>query len=262
MKKTKNITTKIESNVFDKNVFNETGVFVWKQAIPEEIVLDLQNQWKLYYSEILKEKGGRVLDTNNVVNFKETLPEALNNFWKSEYIKKVAVAVWGENVALYNHRIVMKDKNSDQTVFLHQDYCYHIGFPEKCSLFIPLFECGEKEGGMTYYLGTHQYGYLGDAGEVDDKQFDQWPQVLPNLKPGDIAIMNSSVWHKSGPNKSDNERVLFDIIIQPSNDPSGTDLIAGEWETDFWIEQRKNKDFMVDWLFVNSRSKKLKNLNK
>lgn len=261
MKRTKNITLKIENTSFDKDIFNETGVFVWRQAIPKETILDLQDQWKIYYSE-LEKKGGRTLDSNNVVNFKETLPDKLNNFWKSEYIKKIATAVWGDNVALYNHRIVMKDKNSNQTVFLHQDYCYHMGFPQKCNLFIPLFECGEKEGGMTYYLGSHQYGYLGDAGEIDDTKFNQWPQVSPTLKLGDIVIMNSLVWHKSGPNKSNNERVLFDIIIQPSDDPSGIELIAGNWETDFWIEQRKNKEFQIDSLFINSRTKKLKNLNK
>jgi hypothetical protein len=122
MKRTKNITTEIESTSFNKDIFNETGVFVWKQGIPEEVILELQNQWKLYYSKILEEKGERALDTNNVVNFKETLPDILNNFWKSEHIKKIATTIWGDNVALYNHRIVMKDKNSDQTVFLHQDY--------------------------------------------------------------------------------------------------------------------------------------------
>ena len=70
--------------------------------------------------------------------------------------------------------------------------------------------------------------------------------------------MNSLTWHESGPNISEKDRVLFDIIIQPSNDPSSVDLISGEWMTEFWIEQRKNTDFSVDELFINSRIKKLK----
>ena len=54
MKRTKNITTEIECTSFNKDVFNQTGVFVWKQGIPEKVILDLQNQWKLYYSKILE----------------------------------------------------------------------------------------------------------------------------------------------------------------------------------------------------------------
>jgi hypothetical protein len=250
------VPTKVEGNQFDKVTYAETGVFILRNAIPQDVILDLQNRWNEYFSD-LTQNTSRKLDSNNPVNFTENLPEGLNDFWQSESVKNVAKAIFEDNVALYNHRIVMKDRKSDQAIFLHQDYCYHIGFPEKCSLFIPLFNCGVEQGGMTYYLGSHQYGYLGDAGEIDESKFEQWPQVTPELNAGDIVIMNSLVWHKSGPNLSDDNRVLFDIIIQPSNDPSGIELITGEWQTDFWLD-RKIKDFKIDSLFINSRTKKLK----
>jgi hypothetical protein len=70
--------------------------------------------------------------------------------------------------------------------------------------------------------------------------------------------MNSCLWHESGANKGDIDRVMFDIIIQPSNDPSGADLICGEWETDFWIGRKGDHTFQIDSLFVNSRVKKIK----
>lgn len=256
--RTKIVSTKVEGIKFDKVKYAETGVYVLKNAISEDVILDLQNRWNNYFSDLTK-NSNRKLDINNPVNFTEDLPEGLKDFWKSESVINVAKAIFNDNVALYNHRIVMKDKKSDQNVFLHQDYCYHVGFPEKCSLFIPLFDCGEEQGGMTYYLGSHQYGYLGDAGEIDETKFEQWPQITPHLNAGDIVIMNSLVWHKSGPNLSDQNRVLFDIIIQPSNCPSGIELITGEWQTDFWIN-RKSKDFKIDSLFINSRTKKLKYL--
>jgi len=101
---------------------------------------------------------------------------------------------------------------------------------------------------------------LGDAGEINPEKFVKWTKITPELKPGDVVVMNSLTWHESGPNNSDNDRVLFDTIIQPSYDPSGIELINGEWETDFWLEQRKEKDFEVDSLFISSRTKKIKNL--
>lgn len=256
--KKKVVSSKIDGVQFDKLIYAETGVFILKNAIDQHIILELQNIWNEYYSN-LTQSSKRKMDLNNPVNFTESLPDGLKDFWKSETIINVSKAIFDNNVALYNHRIVLKDKKSDQTIFLHQDFCYHIGFPEKCSLFIPLFDCGEEDGGMTYYLGSHQYGYLGDAGEIDESKFEKWPQVTPDLNAGDIVIMNSLVWHKSGPNKSSKDRVLFDIIIQPSSDPSGIELILGEWKTDFWLD-RKVKDFKIDSLFINSRTKKLKYL--
>lgn len=256
----KKVTNQIEGLTFDKEIFKEAGVFIIRNAIPQDVIHDIQNEWTHFYTKLNEENSGRIVDKNNFVNFADNLPESLDNFYKSDAVVKIAKEVIGENVALYNHRIVMKDKKSDHKVFLHQDFCYHIGFPQKCNVFIPVFDCGANEGGMSYHLGSHQYGYLGDAGEINPEKFVQWEKVTPELKAGDVVVMNSLTWHESGPNISDNNRVLFDTIIQPSNDPSGIDLIAGEWETDFWIEDRKNKDFLIDSLFVNCRTKKIKNL--
>jgi hypothetical protein len=255
----KAVTNQIEGFQFNKNIYSETGLFIIRNAIPKDEILKLQSIWNVYFCN-LNQNDSRNIDLNNPVNFNENLPEGLNNFWKSVSIQSISKDIFGDNVALYNHRIVMKDKKSDQSIFLHQDYPYHIGFHEKCSLFVPLFNCGLENGGMTYYLGSHQYGYLGDAGEIDESKFEQWSKITPDLNAGDIVVMNSLLWHKSGPNFSEKDRVLFDIIIQPSNDPSGIELITGEWKTDFWVD-RKRSDFKVDSLFINSRTKKLKILS-
>jgi ectoine hydroxylase-related dioxygenase (phytanoyl-CoA dioxygenase family) len=151
----------------------------------------------------------------------------------------------------------MKDRQNSSKVFLHQDYCYHIGFPLKCRLFIPLFKCGNDEGSLTFYPGTHQYSYLGDAGEIDRSKFYPWKSITSALEPGDIVVRNSCLWHESGLNITNTDRVLFDIIIQPSNDPSSKELISGKWNTDLRID-RNSPNFLVDSLFINSRSKKLK----
>jgi len=252
------VTTDVEGYKFNKKVYLESGVFILRDFIPIKVIKKLQFEWNEYMDVI--SSNGLLKDNNNSVNFINKLPENFENFWKSKWVKKISNRVFGKNTALYNHRVVRKEPESDFEVFLHQDYCYHVGLPDKCSLFIPLFDCGIKEGGMSFYLGSHQCGYLGDAGEIDASKFDKWEILTPQLKIGDVVIMNSLTWHKSGPNKTKADRVLFDIIIQPSNDPSGTELISGEWLTDFWIQQRKNKNFLTEDLFINCRAKKIKKL--
>ena len=130
--------------------------------------------------------------------------------------------------------------------------------PVKASFFVPLSYAGKKNGGLTFYPGTHKYGYLGDAGEIDSDAFpEKWPQFTPELEPGDIAIMNSLLWHKSGINEAGIDRIVADIIYQPANDPSSKELLRGEWQTDFFI----NREINPKSFFKSSRVTKIIALN-
>ena len=251
-------SNEIEGAQFIKDIYDHAGIFILRNIIPDQIIRNIQEIWTNYITHLRASKG-RTIDKNNFVNFKDELPAELLNFWKSEIIKQVANDVFGPNVALYNNRIVLKDKRAQNKVFLHQDFCYHVGCNNKCSLFIPLFKCGKEEGGLSFYPGSHNYGYLGDAGEIDKSKFQFIEPLTPTLFPGDIAIMNSSVWHESGENNTDTDRVLFDIIIQPSNDPSGIELLSGEWMTEYRID-RSDPTFEIASMFKSCRSKKLKEL--
>jgi hypothetical protein len=255
--KTTNIPLNIENNCFDKEIYDKSGIFIIKNFIDKTKIKELQNIWNDYYGELIK-NGGRKIDNTNFVNFKNELPDKILNFWKSEYIKNISNLIYGNNVALYHSRVLIKDKNSENKVFLHQDYCYHLGFPNKSNLFIPLFDYNKTHGTLSFYPGTHQYGFLGDAGEIDKSKFYPWEKITPNINAGDVVIMNSCLWHESEKNISDIDRVMFDIIIQPSNDPSGSQLICGDWETNFWIGRKEDHTFQIDSLFINSRIKKLK----
>jgi ectoine hydroxylase-related dioxygenase (phytanoyl-CoA dioxygenase family) len=256
--KTTKVPLNIRHTLFNKEIYNKSGVFIIENFIDRDKIKELQNIWVSYYDTILK-SGGRNVDNANSVNFKDKLPNKLLNFWNGEYIKELSNIIYGDNVALYHSRILIKDRKSDSKVFLHQDYCYHMGFPIKSNLFIPLFDYEENHGTLSFYPGTHQYGFLGDAGEIDKSKFHPWQKITPNIKAGDVVIMNSCLWHESGENNSDIDRVMLDIIIQPSDDPSGSKLICGEWETDFWVGRKEDHTFQVDTLFINSRIKKIKN---
>jgi hypothetical protein len=246
---------KIEGAKFDKSVFDQTGLFIMRNALPKNLIQEWKSDWDEFYEKNLA--NGRNVNVNNPVDLKEPLPDKLANIYKNEILLNVAEEVFGKDVALLNHRFVIKDKFSPGEIFLHHDFCYHVGLPNKASFFVPLSYSGKKNGGLTFYLGTHKYGYLGDAGEIDPDQFsDVWPQVTPELEPGDFMIMNSLLWHKSGINEIGLDRIVADIIYQPANDPSGKELVRGEWKTDVFI---KHSDLLK--FFKTSRVKKIIALN-
>ena len=247
---------KIDSEKFNKDVFDQSGLFIIRNAIPKSLMKEWQEEWNTFYASNLSE--GRNVNMNNPVDLKESLPEKLALIYRNDILLDFAEQVFGKHVGLYNHRFVIKDKFSLGDIFLHQDFCYHLGMPGKASFFVPLSYAGKKNGGLTFYLGTHKYGYLGDAGEIDPDAFpEKWPQVTPELQPGDFAIMNSLLWHRSGTNEAGIDRIVADIILQPANDPSSKELLRGEWQTDFFINRETNPKLF----FKNSRVLKIIGLN-
>jgi len=246
---------RIDSDTFDKEAFEAAGIFILRNAIPKELMNDWVNEWNMFYDTRLK--NGRDVNMANPVALKEPLPEKLNNIYKNSIVLDHVERVFGPHIGIYHNRFVIKDKYSPGEVFLHHDYCYHAGFPVKASFFIPITYSGKKNGGLTFYAGTHKYGSLGDAGEIDPAQFKEvWPEVTPELNPGDIAIMNSLVWHKSGINENGEDRIVADIIYQPANDPSCIELVRGDWQTDIFF----NRDVDVKTYFKRSRVTKIVDL--
>ncbi len=251
---------KADSENFDKKVFDATGIFVVRNVIPENIMLEWQAEWSSFYESNLS--GGRNVNKNNPVDLKEQLPEKLSTLYKHESVLNLAEQVFGENVALYNSRFVIKDKYSPGEVFLHQDFCYHLGWPNKASFFVALSYAGKKNGGLTFYAGSHQYGFLGDAGEVNPGSFaEKWPEFTPEMNPGDVAIMNSMIWHTSGKNEAGIDRIVADIILQPADDPSGKEILRGKWQTDFFINRENNPVGFFKWSRVTKIAKLEKMLN-
>ena len=244
---------KIDSTSFNKEIYDQSGVFIIRNAIPKDIIEEWQNEWDNFYESNLSQ--GREINTANPVALKEKLPEKLAYLYRNESLVNLAKQIHGENIALYNHRFVIKDKFSLDNVFLHNDSCYHLGYLNKCSFFVPLTYTGESNGGLKFYLGTHKYGYLGDAGEINADAFkEEFTIISPSLYPGDVAIMHSSTWHESGPNVDKIDRILADIHYQSSDDPTGKELLSGEWKTDFWYSMEDPTKY-----FKNSRILKLKN---
>jgi hypothetical protein len=240
------LSSRISSHEFDVDIYRRAGCFIVRGAIPADSVRLWQREWEMFYRQL---QTGRDINKFNPVALSEQPQGPLAELYREPALVKVMQAVHGSNVALYNHRFVIKDRFSRAKVFLHQDSCYHLGNLNKSSFFVPLSTSGADNGGMTFHIGSHRLGVLGDAGEINPDSFEfAWPKVTPELEPGDFVVMNSTLWHESGPNISGRDRILADTIVQPADDPTGSELIAGEWKTDIFYSHQNCVRY-----FANSR---------
>lgn len=215
------------------DVYRQVGVFVLRRALPAAVVQGWQSAWQAFYAGTLA--AGRKVYTSNPVAVSETLPPELAVVCRHEKLLDIAEKLHGPDIAICVERVLVKDHHSRAAVVMHQDFPYQTGWPDKTSVFVPLDPANADNGGMIFYPGTHHYGYLGDAGEINLDIFGGWTAFCPRLEPGDVVLMHPFTWHGSGPHRHGSDRVTVQICYQPSDDPSGTELLRGQWRTEIFV---------------------------
>lgn len=227
---------RIDSDFFDHEVFAQTGLFVVRRAIPANDLLPLRAAWDEFYAAELA--SGENVSRFNPVSIDLAIPPALQAVCRLPALLEIVEQVFGPDLALYAQRFVIKDKHRLGNIFLHADFPYHFGWPNKASVFVAFSPVSRDNGGMYFYPGTHQFGYLADTGELNADVLPKgWPMVCPSLDPGDIVLMHSATWHGSHPFCHGPNRILADIIYQPADDPSGVVLLRGQWQTELRIDR-------------------------
>ena len=244
---------KADAEELSLEVYRQTGFFVVRRVIPEERIREWQTKWDRFYADTLEHD--RDVDKYNPVDVREQTPTELADIHKCPQLLDVMEKVYPD-LALFKQRFVIKDHNSRAPVFVHQDFPYDYGMLDKTTVFIPLSVSNKDNGGISFYPGTHHFGYMGDAGEVNTALINsEWPLICPSLEPGDIALCNTCTWHCSPPHVRGPDRILVQATFQPANDPSSVALLRGEWKTKFRLGGLPRGDF-----FVRSRSGRLREL--
>tara|TARA_B100000214_G_C23852172_1_gene573935 strand:- start:307 stop:945 length:639 start_codon:yes stop_codon:yes gene_type:complete len=159
------------------------------------------------------------------------------------------------NVGYVRGQFFRKNKDNPNKVKLHNDLMYSSGGSEKYSIFLPITNCNKLNGNLILYPGTHHFGLLGDAGELNR---DALPKDLLRMEnelyPGDILIMNSAIWHESNHFKSGQERIFFEFKLVSSQDPCSVGNLLGDKKQLYKLPSLSND------LFLNSRLQRLTNL--
>lgn len=154
----------------------------------------------------------------------------------SDVMADITRATLGDSVYLFHEQFVVKAAEKGESFSWHQDSGY-VGFPEHkpyLSCWVALDDVSE-ENGTVYMLpydraGTREYvqhgrndenndmiGYLGDDPGV--------PVICPA---GSIAVFSSTVFHRSGPNKTDKMRRIYlpQYAVEPIYNPKTGDQHA------------------------------------
>jgi hypothetical protein len=243
----------IDSAGLSAEHYRRLGVAVVRKAVPAVLINSWCDAWQKFYEAHLVH--GRKVDPYNPVVLQEEAPQILNEI----HMHPVLVDLMGKlypDVALYMQRFLIKDRQSQEPVFLHQDCCYDIGWLEKTSMFLPLSIMNSDNGGLMFYPGTHLLGYLGDAGELNSEILEpDWPIVHPEVEPGDVVLMHECTWHSSGSFVQGYDRIVVQITFQPAGDPSGTKLLRGKSSTSMGLGSIDRER-----LFIRNRSSRLREL--
>ncbi len=249
----RDLIDKADATALIPDIYREVGFFIVRGAIPEGKIRLWQSEWNRFYEESLS--GNRNVDPFNPVHVHEVLPPTLANIYQCSELLDIMEILYPD-LALFMQRFVIKDRNSRAPVFVHYDFSYDYGWPEKTTVFLPLSVSNKDNGGISFYPGTHHFGYLGDAGEVNTEILGpDWPLVCPSLEPGDIALCHTCTWHCSPPHGGGPDRILVQSTFQPASDPSSTALLRGEWRIRYRLSDLPREKF-----FLRSRSTRLREL--
>ena len=164
-----------------------------------------QNTFDKFYNEI---SDLRIVDKRNGVNFflNKGIPEnilaveknkkilkLIKILLRTKYEKKIIPTILGS-------KLLVKDHKFSGKIFLHQDSAYQAGSNNITSFFL-LSDCTDlkiKKTCLKILVGTHKFGFMGDAGEINRDLLDRnWPVLDIQFKPSTYIFMNPNCWHYS-----------------------------------------------------------------
>lgn len=164
---------------------------------------------QIAFEEMYRTRAGtRQVDDFNGVNFciDDQLSSDILAVERHPAVLKVVSAILQDSgetphqPAILNSKLIVKDKRFEGSVFLHQDSCYQMG-RRKVTAFFLLSDLREGElarSTVRVLVGTHKFGHLGDAGEIDrDILEPDWPEFTMSLRRHSYVLMDPHCWHYS-----------------------------------------------------------------
>lgn len=150
---------------------------------------------------------GRTIDKFNGVNFGigEETPQAVLAVEAYAPVLDLVrrIILRGSTIAdvgILSSKFIVKDAAFRGSVFLHQDSCYQLGNAKVTAFFLlsDLRSGALRASTIRALVGTHHFGHLGDAGEIDRSILeDDWPELEFAYDRHSFILMHPSIWHHS-----------------------------------------------------------------
>jgi ectoine hydroxylase-related dioxygenase (phytanoyl-CoA dioxygenase family) len=205
----------------DRELFYEQGYFfrhaMFTPAEIDELLEHIDPFVKAHQSH-LETVGAESISRSQEISF--TLLLAEKDPWIREFVRQprlaeIAASILGPDVQLYWDQAVYKYPGTPRDFPWHQDNGYGQVFPETyLSCWLAMEDAYIENGCIWVLPNTHKQGLVPHQDTDIGKQcyFGDEPGLPIELKKGSLALFSSLLFHRSGPNLSDNVRKGY--IIQ------------------------------------------------
>jgi len=232
-------------NKMRENSFKEKGFFLFKKVFSLQecehfktcILEEVEKGKEALIQEQKQEENvsrnrGKVADVPRAVN-KGMLQDIAHrnsvfmDLAKDQRLVDCVSPFLGLDLVMYRSLSVFKPKEHKSSVGWHQDMSYWTGQKEKISVWIPLDNVTSENGALHFISNSHTK-LIDDVEKqneifslvIPDKYIDQSKETVLETEVGDVVIFDSQVTHRSGANKTGQDRYALVFTYQPSSDRS------------------------------------------
>jgi ectoine hydroxylase-related dioxygenase (phytanoyl-CoA dioxygenase family) len=204
--------------------FEVEGYFILENMIPQTHMEGLRDECQRFIELAdaeMDRQGVNVIGLNHrnsryFMAFASKESQKVRDFLYSDLMAELCKATLGENSYLFFDQYVVKCAEKGMNFSWHQDSGY-VGFPHK-----PYLTCWctlddvSEENGTVYILPYDRAGTRECLEHVKDPEtndmvgyFGTDPGIPVIVPAGSIAVFSSTVFHRSGPNTTLNQRRIF-----------------------------------------------------
>lgn len=140
-------------------------------------------------------------------------------FARHERFRELSSGLVGPDVDLYWDSLNCKRAGCGKEFAWHQDAAYGRTEPDTCvSFFTALDAADERSGGLWVIPGSHRGGFVAHEARSGSEQVyrglvacgvGETGAVAVPLDAGGVALLHSLTLHRTGPNASDRDRMLY-----------------------------------------------------
>ena len=169
------------------------------------------------------------------------LSDAIDRMARDPRLLDLLSTLYGEEACLFKDKLIYKPPGA-MGYGLHQDYISWPSFPKSFNtVLIPIDPATDENGATEVFPGTHRDGYLsaldGDYHQLDDSAVAGVEGVRLCLEPGDVAVFDGMLPHRSAPNKSTHWRRQLYLSYNAMSD-GGDQRDAHYREFHGWLKKK------------------------
>jgi len=169
------------------------------------------------------------------------LSDPIDRLARDPRLVDLVSTLYGETACLFKDKLIYKPPGA-KGYGLHQDYISWESFPKSfVTVLIPIDPATDENGATEVFPGAHRNGYLsaldGEYHELDEAAVAGVEGVRLCLQPGDVAIFDGMLPHRSGPNKSNSWRRQLYLSYNAKSD-GGEQRETHYREFHGWLKQK------------------------